>query len=67
MNKLISKKKLRKLMRYIIMFLSVFISSQFIPECTISYTTAFSIASVAAVAFAIIDMQFPLLPMNESN
>ncbi len=67
MDGLISRKKLRKLLRYIIMFLAVFISSQFIPECTISYSTAFIMASVAAVTFAIIDMQFPLLPTNDSN
>lgn len=67
MSGLISRKKLRKLLRYIIMFLAVFISSQFIPECTISYPTAFIMASVAAVTFTIIDMQFPLLTSNDSN
>lgn len=60
----ISRKKLRKLMRYLIMFLSVFIASQFIPECSISYTTAFIMASIAAVTFSIIDIYFPLLPVN---
>lgn len=61
MDKLISRKKLRKLLRYLIMFLVVFISSQYIPECTISYATAFIMATIAAVTFAIIDMHFPVI------
>jgi hypothetical protein len=58
---LISRKKARKILRYLTMFLSVFIASQYIPECEISYETAFIMASVAAIVFTIIDMYFPLL------
>lgn len=60
-DKLVSKKKLRKFLRYIILFLAVFISSQYIPECTVSYTTAFIMATVASISFVIIDMQFPII------
>ncbi len=62
----ISRKKLRKLMRYLIMFLAVLISLQFIPECSISYYTAFMVAMIAAISFAVIDIYFPLLPTNNS-
>lgn len=58
---LVSRKTLRKMLRYLIMFLAVFITSQYIPECTISYETAFIMASVASIAFSIIDMYFPVL------
>jgi len=58
---LVSRKTLRKMLRYLIMFLAVFITSQYIPECTISYETAFIMASVASIAFSIIDMYFPIL------
>ena len=61
MDKIISRKRARKLLRYLIMFLAVFISSQYIPECSISYTTAFILATIAAVTFTVIDMYFPLL------
>lgn len=60
-DKTISRKKARKMLRYLILFLSVFISSQYIPECSISYQTAFIMASVASVAFVVIDMYFPVL------
>ena len=61
-NGLVSRKQIRKLLRYFIIALAVFISSQFIPECSINYTTSFIMATVAAVSFTIIDMYFPLIP-----
>ena len=61
-NGLVSRKQLRKILRYLIMALAVFIASQFIPECSINYTTSFVMATVAAVSFTIIDMYFPLIP-----
>lgn len=63
-DKLVSRKKARKLLRYLILFLSVFISSQYIPECSISYQTAFIMASVASIAFTVIDMYFPVIAEN---
>lgn len=60
-NKIISRKNIRRFLRYAIMFLTVFIASQYIPECKISYATAFIMATVAVVTFAIIDMYYPLL------
>ena len=60
-NHLISKKRARKILRYFIMFLTVFITSQYIPECDISYRTAFIMAVVASITFTIIDMYFPIL------
>lgn len=57
----VSRKRARKLLRYLIIFLSVFLSSQYIPECSISYTTAFILATIAAVTFSVIDMYFPLI------
>lgn len=60
-NKLISKKQARKILRYLIMFLAVFIASQYIPECDVGYETAFIMASVASITFTIIDMYFPIL------
>ncbi|QKF93898.1 hypothetical protein QKU48_gp0440 [Fadolivirus algeromassiliense] len=63
-DKLISRKKARKLLRYLILFLSVFISSQYIPECSVGYQTSFIMATVASVAFVIIDMYFPVLADN---
>ena len=61
-NGLVSRKQMRKLLRYFIIALAVFIASQFIPECSINYTTSFIMATVAAVSFTIIDMYFPLIP-----
>ena len=58
---LISRKQVRKMLRYFIMFLAVFISSQYIPECNVSYATAFIMATIASITFCIIDMYFPLL------
>ena len=43
------------------MFFAVFITSQYIPECTISYATAFIMGATAAITFSIIDMYYPLL------
>jgi len=60
-QKLISKKRVRKFMRYIIMFLSLFVSTQYIPECSINYSTSFIMAAIAAITFCIIDMYFPVL------
>lgn len=60
-DKTISRKSARKMLRYLILFLSVFISSQYIPECSISYQTAFIMATVASVAFTVIDMYFPVI------
>ena len=60
-NKIISRKRARRLLRYLILFLAVFISSQYIPECKVSYTTAFIMATVATVAFVIIDLYFPVI------
>lgn len=59
--KLISKKQLRKFLRYIIMFLSLFVATQYIPECAVSYKTAFIMAAIAAITFCMIDMYFPVL------
>jgi len=58
---IISRKSIRKVLRYMILFLSVFISSQYIPECGISYETAFIMGAVASISFAIIDMYFPTI------
>jgi hypothetical protein len=60
-NNFISKKRARKILRYLTMFLAVFIASQYIPECQISYETAFIMAAVASITFTIIDMYFPIL------
>jgi uncharacterized MnhB-related membrane protein len=60
-HKLVSRKRLRKFLRYIIMFLTVFISTQYIPECSINYNTAFIMAAIASIVFCIIDMYFPVL------
>jgi len=43
------------------MFFSVFITTQYIPECSISYTTAFILGTTAALTFTIIDIYYPLL------
>lgn len=60
-DKVISRKTIRRFLRYIIMFFAVFITSQYIPECKISYATAFIMATTAVVTFAIIDIYYPLL------
>ena len=60
-QKLVSRKRLRKFLRYIIMFLSLFIATQYIPECSIGYQTAFIMAAIASITFCIIDMYFPVL------
>lgn len=58
---LVSRKTVRNMLRYLIMFLSVFIASQYIPECGVSHETAFIMAAVAATSFTLIDMYFPVL------
>ncbi len=58
---LIEKQKLRKILRYLIVFSSVFLASQFIPECRISFATSFILATISAIAFCITDMYFPIL------
>lgn len=61
MTKLISRKRLRKFLRYIIMFFAVFVSTQYVPECSVTYETAFIMAAIAAITFCVIDMYFPIL------
>jgi len=60
-NHLIQKQVLRKLLRYLIVFTAVFIASQYTPECTVSYKTAFIMATVAVTAFVIVDSYFPII------
>lgn len=60
-QKLYSRKKMRKFVRYAIMFLSLMVASHYIPECPVSNKTAVIMAIIAAVTFAIIDMYFPVL------
>ena len=60
-EKLLTKKRMRRFIRYLIIFLVVFISTQYIPECSITYITAFIIGTIASMTFAILDMYFPLL------
>jgi len=60
-HKFISRKRLRKFLRYIIMFLSLFIATQYIPECQITYQTAFIMAAIASITFGIIDSYIPIL------
>lgn len=60
-EKIISKKKMRRFLRYLILFFVVFITTQYIPQCTISYSTAFILGTIAALTFSILDMYFPLL------
>ena len=61
LNGTISRKSIRKFLRYMIMFFSVFITTQYIPECSISYITAFILGTTAALTFTIIDIYYPLL------
>lgn len=61
MFKIISKKRTRKILRYLIMFMAVFLASQYTPECSVSYQTSFIMATIGAVTFCIIDMYFPLI------
>lgn len=60
-QKLISKKRLRKALRYVIMFLVLFIATQYVPECPVSHQTAFIMAAIASITFCMIDMYFPVL------
>ena len=61
MNKIISRKTLRRVLRYFIMYLVVFLVALYIPECKISLTTAFIIAVISTVVFCLLDMFFPLV------
>lgn len=56
-----NRKNMRKFLRYIIMFLALFVSTQYIPECPVTYTTSFIMASIAAITFCVIDMWFPVI------
>lgn len=58
---IVSRKTVRNFLRYLIMFLAVFIMSQYVPECPISYETALIMGFVSAVTFSIIDMYFPVV------
>lgn len=60
-GKLVSRKRTRKFLRYIIMFLVLFVASQYIPECSISYKTALIMAFIASITFSILDMFFPII------
>ena len=60
-GKLISRKTLRRFMRYIVMFLVVFILALYIPECKVSIATAFILAVISTVVFSLLDMFFPLV------
>ena len=59
-SKFLSRKTFRRVLRYFIMFFVVFIATQFIPECKVSYQTAFILAATSTIVFAILDMYFPL-------
>lgn len=58
-NKLISKKKIRRFLRYVIMFLVIFIASQYVPNSCIDYNSAFILSTIAAITFTILDLHFP--------
>lgn len=60
-QKLYSRKKMRKAIRYFIMFFIVLLGTFSIPECPVSNKTAAIMATLAAVGFAVIDMYFPVL------
>lgn len=55
----------RRLFRFIIIFLIVFISTRFIQECPINYTTSFIISTVSIIIFSLLDMYFPLIVSEE--
>lgn len=59
-SSIISKKKLRKMLRYIALFLTVYLSTQYISDCS-NKESSLIIATIAAIAFVIIDMYFPVL------
>jgi hypothetical protein len=61
-KKTISKKYIRRFLRYIIMFFILFLASQYIPECKISYESAFILSTIGAISFALLDMYYPLVP-----
>jgi hypothetical protein len=60
-QKILSRKRVRKFLRYAIMFLVLMISTQYIPDCNVNYKTSFILAAIGAIAFCIIDMYFPIL------
>lgn len=60
-RKLISRKSLRRFLRYIVMFFVVFILALYIPECKVSLSTAFILAVISTVVFCLLDMYFPLV------
>ena len=59
------KKEVRKFLRYISMFLVIFIATQYIPDCNISNKTSFIVATIAVVTFAILDMYFPIVVTDQ--
>lgn len=57
---IISKKKLRKMLRYFIMYLAVYLLAQYVVDCN-TQNSSLIIAVSAAVVFVFIDMYFPVL------
>lgn len=49
----------RKVVKYIIMFLSVFLAVKYVPNIQQSYEDILKIACISAVAFVILDMYSP--------
>lgn len=65
--KLLSKRTLRRLLRYLLMFFTIYIATQLIQECPINPSTSFIIATIAVIVFALLDIYFPLIVVVDEN
>ena len=59
--KLIAKKTLKDLLRYLLLFFTVFIATQFIQECNIGMKTSILIALITVLIYVVLDIFLPLI------
>lgn len=58
---LISKKKIRRVLRYLIMFLTVFLSTEYIFGSDIDHSKVFILSTIVTIVFCILDVYYPLM------
>jgi hypothetical protein len=64
MAKLISKKKLRKMLRYTVMFLAIVLLLKLVPTIDIDNMSVLIISTITAITFVLLDIYYPIIYMD---
>ena len=58
---LIKRKQFRRLLRYVIMFLTIVLAAKYTTIAEVTDRDTFVLATIAAIAFAVLDMLCPIV------